>query len=42
MVNVDIETSLYDKVKKMVSEDKIRYPSIKFFVQKAVMEKLEQ
>lgn len=39
MVNVDIDNNLYEKIKKLVLEDKLRYPSIKFFVQTSLLEK---
>ena len=36
MVNVDIDKYLYNDVKKFVREHRLEYPSVKFFVQKAV------
>jgi len=36
MVNVDIDKSLYEDVKKLIKKNKYDYPSVKFFVQKAV------
>ena len=39
---VDIEESLYKQVKIMVKSDDIEYPSIKFFVNQAVKEKLKR
>lgn len=36
MVNVDIDKELYEEVKQLVEKKKYDYPSVKFFVQKAV------
>lgn len=36
MVNVDIDKSLYESIKKKVKKDRYAYPSIKYFVQRAV------
>lgn len=36
MVNVDIDKELYESIKNAVQKKKYVYPSIKFFVQKAV------
>lgn len=40
MVNVDIDKELYDSIKGIVKTRKYHYPSIKFFVQKAVYNEL--
>ena len=40
MVNVDIEKDLYEDIKKLIKENKYSYPSIKFFVQKAIYNEL--
>lgn len=36
MVNVNIDDELYEGIKEVVKKNKYNYPSIKFFVQKAV------
>ena len=41
MVNVDIDDKLYEKIRKLVLEDKLRYPSIKFFVQTTLLESVD-
>ena len=41
MVNADIDNRLYGKIRKLVLEDKLRCPSIKFFVQNILLEELE-
>ncbi len=41
MVTVDIDRSLYEDIKLIVNQNKIRYPSIKFFVQKHLVEGIE-
>jgi len=40
MVNVDIDKELYEGVKRAVQKRKYNYPSIKFFVQKAIYNEL--
>ena len=40
MVNVDIELEIYKDMKQVVKNNKLEYPSVKFFVQKALIEKL--
>ena len=42
MVNVDIDPLIYNNLKKIVQEDKINYPSIKFLVQKILMDNMEK
>ena len=41
MVNVDIDDKLYEKIKKLVLDDRLRYPSIKFFVQTTLLESVD-
>jgi len=41
MVNVDIDKELYDKVKLIVNGNKLEYPSVRFFVQRSLLEKVE-
>ena len=41
MVNVDIDDGLYEKIRKLVLDDKLRYPSIKFFVQTTLLESVD-
>ena len=41
MVNADIDNRLYGKIRKLVLEDKLRYSSLKFFVQNILLEELE-
>ena len=36
MVNVDLDKELYYEIKKIVRKNKYTYPSIKFFVQRAI------
>jgi len=40
MVNVDIDETLYADIKEKVKERKFEYPSIKFFVQRAICNEL--
>jgi hypothetical protein len=42
MVTVDIDDSLYNQIKKAVEGNKIEYPSIRFYVQKVLLEKLKE
>ncbi|MBS1267271.1 MAG: hypothetical protein MAG795_01243 [Candidatus Woesearchaeota archaeon] len=42
MVNVDIDSRIYEDVKQFVETNSLDYPSIKFFVQKALMERLKK
>ena len=41
MVTVDIDPSLYDDIKVIVKQNKIRYPSVKFFVQRHLVDGVE-
>ncbi len=41
MTVVDIDEKLYEKIKESVAKDKITFPTINNFVNKAVKEKLE-
>ena len=41
MVSVDIDRELYNDIKKMIMKYKYSYPSIKFFVQKAVYNEIQ-
>ena len=41
MVNVDIDRDLYNDIKKFVNKNKYLYPSVKFFVQKAVFNEIQ-
>jgi len=41
MVNVDIHKDVYDKVKEHVSKNKIKYPSVRFFINNKILEVLE-
>jgi hypothetical protein len=41
MVNVDIDPSIYKHLKRIVEQNRIEFPSIKFFVQKVLLERLE-
>lgn len=40
MVNVNIDNELYEEIKKLTKKNKYFYPSIKFFIQKAVFNEL--
>lgn len=40
MVTVNIDNELYEQVKKYVETDRIEYPSLQNFVEKAVKDKL--
>ena len=40
MVNVDIDEDLYEDIKALIKKFKYDYPSIKFFVQKAIYNEL--
>jgi len=42
MVNVDIDPLIYNNLKKIVSSDRISYPSVKFLVQKLLMDNMEK
>jgi len=42
MVNVDIDPLIYNNLKKIVNENKITYPSIKFLVQKLLIDNMEK
>lgn len=42
MVNVDIDKDLYEDVKKIVKENKYDFPSVKFFIQKAVFNEIKK
>ena len=42
IVNVDIDSDLYDGIKRIIRKNKYDYPSIKFFVQKAIFNELRQ
>ena len=39
---VDIDNDEYSKAKKLIESDKVTYPSIKNFVDKAIREKVER
>lgn len=39
-MNVDIEKELYEQITKFVKQDKVTYPSINNFVNKAVRDRL--
>lgn len=41
MVNVDIDIDLYNSIKEAVKKDKLNYPSIRNFIQKILLEKIE-
>lgn len=41
MVSVDIDRELYSDIKKLVKKNKFYYPSVKFFVQKAVFKEIQ-
>jgi len=40
MVNVDIDTELYEDVKSVIKKHRYEFPSIKFFVQKAIYKEI--
>ena len=40
MVNVDIDRDLYNDIKQSIRKYKYHYPSIKFFVQRAIYNEL--
>jgi len=42
MVTIDIDPTLYKKVKAIVKENKLHYPSVKYFVQKHLIEVIEK
>ncbi len=42
MVNVDIDSKIYEKLKEKVKNDKVKYPSVKFLVHKLIMEKMDE
>ena len=41
MVNVSIDTELYNQIKEHVKKHKLHYPSVRFFVQRAALSALE-
>ena len=41
MVNVDIDSRIYEKLKEKVKNDKVKYPSVNFLVHKMIMEKID-
>ena len=40
MVNVDIDTDLYEDIKSIVHKDRVNFASIRHFVQKMLLEKV--
>ena len=40
MVNVDIDTDLYEDIKQIVRKDRVNFASIRHFVQKMLLEKV--
>lgn len=40
MTNVNIDNDLYEQVKRFVENDKIEYPFISNFIEKAIRDKL--
>ncbi|MFH1398671.1 MAG: hypothetical protein ABIG95_01000 [Candidatus Woesearchaeota archaeon] len=42
MVNVDIDGQLYQRMKLFVETNRLEYPSIKYFVQKTVLQRLSE
>lgn len=40
MVTVNIDNELYEQVKEFIQKDRIEYPSLQNFVEKAVKDKL--
>ena len=41
MVNVDIDSSIYKNLKRIVEENKVIYPAVRFLVQKLLIDNLE-
>lgn len=41
MVNVDIDKDLYEDIKRLVRENKLNYPSIRHFVHKMLLDRIE-
>jgi len=41
MVNVDLDKQLYEEVKQLVKKHKLEFPSVKFFVQRAVVKEVK-
>ena len=40
MVNVDIDKDLYESIKELIKKRKYEYPSVKFFVQRAIYDRI--
>jgi len=42
MVNVDIHEELYKKIKEHIGKNKMKYPSVRFFINNKISEVLEE
>jgi len=42
MVNVDIHEDVYNRVKDHVSKNKLKYPSVRHFINNKILEVLEE
>ena len=42
MVNVDVDPEIYHQLKEYVEANRLEYPSIRYFVQKVLMERLHK
>lgn len=42
MVNVDIDKAVYSRVKEHINKNKVKYPSVKHFINNKILEVLEE
>lgn len=42
MAMVDIDKELYEQIKKLILKDKIKYPTLKNFVERVLQKELQQ